>query len=461
MRSRASVSGRVCRLGSLVLLSLLVSLHAGLLYAGFSGFRSSAVGGVSIDVEGVVGPPREEARKQLLAELRKEIKSPSGELNVPVELRMVSLRALEAACEEALKNASGHLPEEVRFLAGLQRIQYVFIYPEANDIVLAGPGEGWKIDESANVVGVTTGRPVLQLDDFLIALRSVEEARKGGITVSIDPTEEGTQRLNQLLSRQAPRGGISAAYENAMKEAFGPQKITITGVPPTSHFARVLTAADYRMKRLAMNIDRSPVKGLPSYVEMIRGLSTAAINRSTPRWWLACNYEPLAASEDDLAWELRGPGVKAMTEDELVTSDGKRVETGKTSPAAQKWSDAMTAHYDDLSSHDLVFGELRNLMDMCVVAALLQKERLWEKAGLSVPLLTESSSELKTEVWHAPKLVSPEVSFLKGKNGLIVTASGGVAVESWQVADRKEVVAAVAEVRERANPTGQRGLWWQ
>jgi hypothetical protein len=41
--------------------------------------------------------------------------------------------------------------------------------------------------------------------------------------------------------------------ESAMKEAFGPQKITITGVPANSHFARVLTAADYRMKRLAMN----------------------------------------------------------------------------------------------------------------------------------------------------------------------------------------------------------------
>lgn len=452
---------RFTRYGSWLVLALLVSVHCGLVYAGFAGFRTSAVGGVSIDVEGQLGPPLVEAQKKLLTELRKEVKAASGELNAPVEMRMVSLKGLEAACQDALKNNMGRIPDEVRFLAGLQRIQYVFIYPEDNDIVFAGPGEGWKVDDTANVVGVTTGRPVLHLDDLLVALRSVDQARNGGITVSIDPTEEGTQKLNRLLADQPPRGGVTPAMEAAMKTAFGPQKITFTGVPATSHFARVLVAADYRMKRIAMNIDKSPVRGLPSYVEMIKGLSTAAINRSTPRWWLACNYEPLAASEDGLAWEIRGPGVKAMTEDELVTADGKRVELGKTSPAAQKWSNAMTEKYEELSGKDAVFGELRNLMDMCVVGALLQKEHLWEKAGLSVPLLTDAASELKTEVWHAPKTVTPEVSFLKGKSGLIVTASGGVAVESWQVADRKEMVPAMAEIRKKATPSQRKSMWWQ
>ena len=33
------------------------------------------------------------------------------------------------------------LPDEVKYLAGLQRIRYVFVYPEQQDIVLAGFGE--------------------------------------------------------------------------------------------------------------------------------------------------------------------------------------------------------------------------------------------------------------------------------------------------------------------------------
>ena len=53
------------------------------------------------------------------------------------------------------------VPGEVRYMAGLQRIEYVLALPESNDIVLAGPAEGWKIDPLGNVVGATTGRAVL------------------------------------------------------------------------------------------------------------------------------------------------------------------------------------------------------------------------------------------------------------------------------------------------------------
>jgi hypothetical protein len=182
--------------------------------------------------------------------------------------------------------------------------------------------------------------------------------------------------------------------------------------------------------------------------------------KSNPRWWLACNYQPLAASPDGLAWEIRGPGVKAMTEDEALAADGKRAVTGKSSAAAQKWADLMTEKYDNLSGRDPVFGELRNLMDMCVVAALIRKEHLAEKAGLSIPLLWDANSELKVEVWNAPKTIAPEISFLKAKDNLIVTASGGVAVESWQVADKKEVVAEVAQIREKAARGQRKSLWW-
>ena len=55
-----------------------------------------------------------------------------------------------------------------------------------------------------------------------------------------------------------------------IEQLLGPQTITITGVPATSHFARVLVAADYRMKRLGMKLDPPPIPGLPSYVDMIR-----------------------------------------------------------------------------------------------------------------------------------------------------------------------------------------------
>ena len=40
--------------------------------------------------------------------------------------------------------ANGRKPtDEMRFLAGLTRVQNIFLYPETGDIVIAGPAEGW------------------------------------------------------------------------------------------------------------------------------------------------------------------------------------------------------------------------------------------------------------------------------------------------------------------------------
>lgn len=459
IRTRAHTWEYKALVTSLVVVMLVAPVHTAL--AGVAGFRNNAVGGISIDATGLVGPAKTVAKKELLALLRTEIKDAPTGLVAPVPLRMISLRGLADACEDAMKNSFGRLPEEVKFLAGIQRIQYVFVYPEINDIVLAGPGEGWRVDDDGSVVGVTTGRPVLRLDDLLVALRSVDDARTVGITCSIDPTPEGYRNLNKVLEQQRRAGRVNpAVLEPEMKRAFGPQQVTISGVPDNSHFARVLVAADYRMKRIAMHLEDARVRGLPSYLDLIKK-SPRAANNANPRWWLACNYEPLAASEDRLAWELRGPGVKTMTEDDFVSKDGTVAGTGRKSPLAQKWADAMTAKYEELSVEDAVFGELRNLMDMCVVAALIKKERLWEKAGLSSPILTQADSELKLENWNAPKTVAPQVSFIKTRNTWVFTASGGVDVNSWQVAGKYEVSDSISEIRDRAATQSRRGLWWQ
>jgi NADH-quinone oxidoreductase subunit D len=94
-----------------------------------------------------------------------------------------------------------------------------------------------------------------------------------------------------------------------MEQALGPQKISVTGVPETSHFARALVAADFRMKRLGMGFERAPVDGLPSFLDMFSG-RTAGLQNMMPRWWLAPNYEPIRRDAEGLAWELRGSGVK-------------------------------------------------------------------------------------------------------------------------------------------------------
>ncbi len=158
-------------------------------------------------------------------------------MNQPVELRKISLRRLEAAIQQARQNGMGQLPEEIRFLAGLQRVQYVLVNPEQNDIVLAGPGEGWKVNEAGDVVGVTTGLPVMRLDDLMVAFRTVDAARQGGILCSIDPTTEGLKQFEAVVNQAG--GRMQAGVIEALERAMGAQNIRVEGVPGNSRFARV------------------------------------------------------------------------------------------------------------------------------------------------------------------------------------------------------------------------------
>ena len=83
----------------------------------------------------------------------------------------MSLNRLEAAINERLAN--GQKPtDEMRYLAGLTRVQYVFFIPKAKDIVIAGPAEGWAPDPVGPLCGIPTGRPVVELQDLIVALRA-------------------------------------------------------------------------------------------------------------------------------------------------------------------------------------------------------------------------------------------------------------------------------------------------
>ena len=144
-------------------------------------FRSS-VGGVTIDAQGVLRPTGPEAITVFRQVMEQRVAKAEADMNRTVPLRKISLSALQHELRAAGHENTAEIPEEHRFLGGLQRIEYVLVYPDRQDIVLAGPGEGWTIDEMGTVVGITTGQPVLQLDDLLVALRTVRSDQKEQIS---------------------------------------------------------------------------------------------------------------------------------------------------------------------------------------------------------------------------------------------------------------------------------------
>lgn len=420
------------------------------------GFQQS-VGGIFIDARGTVSNAQKDQTNRLRELRLKGLRPVAGDIKQVAPLRKVSLRLLSEAIAECLNN-DAPLPDEIKFLAGLQRIDYVFVYPEQEDIVLAGFGEGWQVDPRGNVVGVTTGRPVLLLDDLLVALRTAEEAARGGISCSIDPTKEGLARFQAAGLKIAALASEPKLAGELIERELGPQTVTISGVPGYSHFARVMLAADFRMKRLAMNFEPAPVKGLPSYLQMLKGKGKAEQQNMLPRWWLASDYDPLLTDGEGLAWQLRGPRVKAMCEDDFVTAHGDRIRSGKSSALAQKWADGMSARYEELSVKEPIFGELRNCMDLAVVAALIAKERLAAKAGLDLGVLLDSA-ELPIEEFVTPKQIDTKSSFVETRTSYVISASGGVAIDAWGAARSKEASDKLTPFREQA-AEGRAETWW-
>jgi len=414
--------------------------------------RSRAVGGVAIDPSGLLDNARIDDLGTL-ARLRAEsLDQVPAELSAPVPLRKVSLRRLEAAIAEC-RQSGRELPDEIKYLAGLQSIRYVFVYPEQQDIVLVGPAEGWKVGPQGVIVGVNTGRPVMLLDDLLVALRSAGQAAQGGITCSIDPTPEGLQRLRAHVSRLRTIGNpqLTAA---GIEQALGLQQISVTGVPSTSHFARVLVAADYRMKRIAMGFDRSPVAGLPSFLSMLPATGRGMSNMM-PRWWLEPDYDALVRDAEGLAFELPAGSVKAMTEEDFLTAAGNKQHTGRASPLARRWAELMTQKYPELAVAEPVFGQLQNCMELAIVSALIFKERLPEKVDWNMPVLLDGA-QLPADQFPAPKHVASRASLMKKGRNWVITASGGVLINSWQVADRVKQGEAPKSAREAAAAVGPR-----
>ena len=128
-------------------------------------------------------------------------------------LRMISLNRLEKDAQ--LRLAAGQpLDETMHTLAGLQRIQYVFVYPESNDLVLAGPAGDWTtgseeipVEHADRLADRAVGRLVVVFRHIM----GHPDARSG---CRITPTQEALREFKRpsrrpTRSRSKPGSGSS------------------------------------------------------------------------------------------------------------------------------------------------------------------------------------------------------------------------------------------------------------
>lgn len=424
-------------------------------------------GGVYVDTAGLMSrlPPRNDDALIAVHRTGFDINR-TGEARRPATLRKVSLTRLER--EVQLLQAQGRPPSEtMQTLAGLQRIQYVLVYPATGDIVVAGPAGDWRRDAEGRFVNPVNSSPVLQLDDLVVTLRNAY-SQQGRFGCSITPRQDNlaaAKAVNEKWSRRPLKTGEREKWLAEFRAALGRQDIEMYGVDRRTHAGRVLIEADYRMKLVGIGLEEG-TPGVASYLSSVQ----LDKNGNPPpmnvlRWWFTLNYDAVAATPSRDAFELRGPGVKVLSENELLTERGERVHTGDSDELTKRYADSFTKNFDKLSAKYPIYAELRNVFDLSLVAAIIHSHDLPNQVGWHLTHFGPTG-DFHPTLANAPTEVESVLNrrIIGGKH-VIAVVSGGVRVDTRGLAERQAVTVdeggdATKERRTSTPKDLPRGVWW-
>lgn len=432
---------------------------------GFGGTMSPYETGVRVDPHGLLAQLTAEETQGRLRELGNTARK--ADLNADMarssSLRLVSLTRLESEISKRLAQGQPVL-ETMKQLAGLSAIRYVFIYPDEQEIVLGGPAEGWRYTETGQPVGVTSGRPTLQLDDFVTVLRTFSNDGLGMFNCLIVPRQEGLRKVNEFVAESNSRGPLRPGrvdnWVDKIQQLLGLQDIEVNGVPLDSRVARVIVEADYRMKLIGVDVVDGG-SNIPSYFDLLASTGqTTNVPLNALRWWLTMKYDAVLHSPDRTVFEISGSSVLCRSENELITDQGQRVHTGQSDATNSTFAKNFTDHYQELADRDLVFADLQNIFDLSLVAALLRQQQAEWNAGAFA-----AEGAYATDAYAPPSTVMSVVNHrvYHGKD-IVVQAAGGVRGDLMSVLTDDDVVQEVSRLANVA-PQGRapqlpEGRWW-
>lgn len=350
--------------------------------------------GVYVDASGMLH--RADQSQQVGTEVPKLARPATSRSNDPAiaratvssALRVVSLNELERQIQ--LLTALGKtITEEMKNLAGLTAVRYVACLPETHDVVIAGPAESWKVDMRGRSVAIGSGKPVLQLDDFVVCLRNALYA-DGKFGCAIVPRQAHLAATKSFLASSKLKG---RSWRTELQKVLGQQDIEVFGIDPTTHAAYVLVEADYRMKLIGMGLEPS-IPEVPDYLTRVKiDAAGNAPPLDVARWWFTLNYSGVSSNEAGDLYSFSGSGVKVLSETEFISEQGQRIHTGASHGPTKAFAEDFTAHFDKLADKYPIYQELKNLFDLAVAANLIHRHGLAERALWSTEFFAPEESE--------------------------------------------------------------------
>lgn len=359
------------------------------------------------------------------------------------ELRFVSLSKLEAAIADCQER---HVPLDPAMLslAGLQRVSYVFAYPETGDLVLAGPAGDWAGSPQGGLVSLETGRPVVRLDDLLTLWRRQRAEKSTAFGCSIVPRQEALAKTQEFLNASAakplePSGRRKWLAE--LRDTLGIQDVEYYNIDEGSRIASLVLAADYHMKLIGMGLAEG-VPGVKSYLATVRnGADGSPPPMAVLRWWFSMPSSTVEASDAHDAFALPQRCICVLSENEMLAARGERVHTGQSDDLNRRFAESFTQEFDALALKYPVYGELERVFELALALAVIEREGLTEKVGWSPNLLLDEQ-RLRLPKSPAPKAVETVINHrVIGGRQIIAGVSGGVWVDGGKSLEVAPVAA--------------------
>jgi hypothetical protein len=223
--------------------------------------------------------------------------------------------------------------------------------------------------------------------------------------------------------------------------------------------------ADYRMKLIGIGLENVWFGRRDKLVSYVDGADPVSVSRNAmQRWYFVPNYECVRVSEDELAMELVGEGVKLIGADEMVTRDGTRVNAAAADAAGKQFVEGFTARYAEVSKKLPVYAQLRNLIDLSVAAAFIHEQDYFGQAGWMMEFFGDETA-FPVQTVNAPSQVESAVASVWKRNRLMTPIGGGVRIEAAKALSSENLLAdeqgQVASQRTQTSLDGlAEGQWW-
>jgi hypothetical protein len=344
-------------------------------------------------------------------------------------------------------------------------VKYVFVYPESNDIVIAGPAAGWDYDNQGQPVSRADGHPTLQLDDLVTVLRTFARG-EADFGCSINTRDSGVKELKEFVekSQTVRSAGETGKFVNQLQKKLGRQDVVVWGVPSDSRVARTIVEADYRMKLIGIDkLDAG--KEIPSYFDLLPATQQAgAQGIDALRWWMTPRADGISHSADKCSFELQGSSVLCQSENQKLAADGKKIPTGQSEATNRLFAEKFTANYAKLAAKDPVFADLQNIFDLALCSAVIQNEQLTEKAGWNYGVFAPNGAYSPAH-YSVPKEVDSVVNHrVYRKTDVVIQVAGGVTSNALSMARDRNLRKTDAQLESVG--TGAKagslpvGRWW-